>query len=100
MAIDDDKYGGDGITLDMLQGALLMARTEPRASISCALAVLQEAFFDGSWTQDRHLREFMRHVMQMNHDAGITNGMTDPEAEAWTIMVACITAACAEGGAA
>jgi len=97
MGTDDKSGGGDwfGITFEVLEGALLMARMEPRASISCAIAVLHEAFMQGAWTQDARLRTFMRHVVRLNTDAGIMKGMTDDEARIWSNMVATL-----EGGAA
>lgn len=88
----DDKCP-DRLTTAEVEVALLMARTEPRAPMSCSLTVLYRVFRSGDWIEDASLRALLLHVMSINVAAGIDEYMTDDEARLWSNMVATV-----EGG--
>lgn len=94
MQLPDDKSDRpDRLTAAEVEVALMMARTEPRAVMSCSFTVLYRVFKSGDWTQDASLRALLRHVMAINVAAGIDEYMTDEEARLWSNMVATV-----EGG--
>jgi len=89
MRLPDDKPAR--LTAAEVEVALLMARTEPRASVSCSLTVLYRVFKSGDWTQDANLHDLLRHVMRVNDENAIAEFLTDDEARLWSNMVATVT---------
>lgn len=75
MSRPDDKSPG----CVELAAALVLAKTERRASVSCALSVLHMAWKIGEWRTDNALRRMMVAVIGMNQDVGMETGMTDDE---------------------
>ena len=81
----DDKT--DRLTADDLDYALYLAKTEPRASVSCSLTVLFRVYMSMDWVEDNALRIMLAKVLHINECAGIRQGMTDGESEIYLRML-------------
>jgi hypothetical protein len=81
----DDK--SDRLTTDDLDYALHLAKTEPRASVSCSLTVLYRVFLSMDWVEDNALRVMLAKILHINECAGIREGMTDYESEIYSRML-------------
>lgn len=75
---------------------MAVAQAEPRARASCGLAVMHIMYLGGEWRTDKCLRDLLIHVIDLNVDAGICEGMLDHEVATLQSM----RAALGEGGAA
>lgn len=81
----DDKR--ERLTADDLDHALMLAKTEPRASVSCALTVLYRVYMSMDWVADDSLRVMLAKILHTNECAGIREGMTDAEGEIYLRML-------------
>ena len=81
----DDKP--DRLTTHDLDYALDLAKTEPRAPVSCALTVLFRVYMSMDWVEDDALRVMLAKVLHINECAGIRQGMTDDESEIYSRML-------------
>lgn len=99
--MDDDKYsdGGDRITVREFDTAMMMAQTEPRAKVSCALTVIHRVWESGDWRKDVELARMLFGVLMLNESAGIREGMTDRESDHYRNMIASVRVMIRKGGA-